>query len=208
MPCARTPLQSIISSILFRTHDSLLQLYDATPLDSSPGSVPEVSPDQSREHYTSTSPQDRGRDHGGHAEASTTPREPDNTPRYESPSRLRDVGGAVTHVDTLMQDEEVQSIFHVQKHKRDWASLSHCEFDLPAVQMTAGDSGTSNDSMMEVEEETSVPALGANLQVLSTVDIDCTGNRDMEEEEEPTTAIQGVQAPQTPSTPGGERYVY
>ena len=63
--------------------DSRVTVTYATPLDSAPGSVPEVSPDQSREHYTSTSPQGRGGDHGGHAEASTTPRAPDNTPRYE-----------------------------------------------------------------------------------------------------------------------------
>ena len=88
---------------------------DGSPfLRSAPESVPDVSPDQSQPNCTSTSPQGRGGDHGGHAEASTTPREPDNTSRYESPRRLRDVGGAVTHVDTLMQGEAVQSFFHVQ----------------------------------------------------------------------------------------------
>ena len=53
--------------------DSRLTVTNATPLDSAPGSVPEVSPDQSRKKYTSTSPHGRGGGHGGHAEASTAP---------------------------------------------------------------------------------------------------------------------------------------
>ena len=60
-----------------------------------------------------------------------------------------------------------------------------------AVKTATGDSGTANDSMMEVEEETTVPDLGANLQLPSTVGIDYTSTQDMEEEEEPMTAIQG-----------------
>jgi hypothetical protein len=55
--------------------------------------------------------------------------------------------------------------------------------------------------MMEVEEETSVTESGANLQLQSTVGIDYTRTQDMEEEEEPMTAIQGAQATQAPSTP-------
>ena len=88
----------------------------------------------------------------------------------------------MTHADTLPPGEAVQCIFNDQTHNRDWAPLSQCAFDLPgtsisasrrrsndnavmittqsAVQMTAGDSDPANDSMMEVEEETSVPALG------------------------------------------------
>ena len=94
-----TPEHHQFNSIL----NSRLTVTNATPqsLDSAPGSVPEVSPDQSRKKYTSTSPHGRGGDHGGHAEASFAPREPDNTTRYESPMSLGDVGREVTHVDTL-----------------------------------------------------------------------------------------------------------
>ena len=70
-----------------------------------------------------------------------------------------------------------------------------------AVKTATGDSGTANDSMMEVEEETSVTDLGANLQLPSTVGIDYTSTQDMEEEEEPMTAIQDAPAPQAPPTP-------
>jgi hypothetical protein len=52
-----------------------------------------------------------------------------------------------------------------------------------AVQMTMGDSGTANDSMMEVEEETSVTDLGDNLHLPSTVGMDYTSTQDMEAEE-------------------------
>ena len=135
MPCTRTPLQSIISSILFR-HDSPLQMQNIlTQRLGQSQKFHLISP--RREHYTSTSPQGSGGGYGGHAEASTTPREPDNTTRYESPRRLGDVGGAVTHVDTLMQGEAVQSTLTVQKHKRDWASLSHTEFDLSGPSASA-----------------------------------------------------------------------
>ena len=100
---------------------------------------------------------------------------------------LGGIGREMTHVDTLSQGESVQSIFNVQTHKRDWASLSQCAFDLPGtsisasrhrsndnsvmlttpstVQMTAGDSDPANDSMMEVEEETSH---GSSLRCHST----------------------------------------
>ena len=60
-----------------------------------------------------------------------------------------------------------------------------------AVQTATGDSGITNDSMMEVEEETSVTDFSANLQLPSTVDMDYTSTQDMEEEEEPMTAIAG-----------------
>ena len=60
-------------------------------------------------------------------------------------------------------------------------TLNYCNFN----------SGTVNGSMMEVEEETSVTESGANLQLQSTVGIDPTSNQDMEEEEEPMTAIAG-----------------
>ena len=115
---------------------------------------------------------------------------------------LGDVGREVTHVDTLTQGEAVQSIFNVQKHKTDWPSLSNTEFDLPGtsvsvsrhqpadntvmtttksvVQTIAGDSGTANDHMMEVEEETSVTASGTNLQPQLTVGIDHAHTQDME----------------------------
>ena len=52
-----------------------------------------------------------------------------------------------------------------------------------AVQMTMGDSGTANDSVMEVEEETSVTDLGDNLHLPSTVGMDYTSTQDMEAEE-------------------------
>ena len=52
-----------------------------------------------------------------------------------------------------------------------------------AVQMTMGDSGTANDSMMEVEEETSVTDFGDTLHLPSTVGIDSTSAQDMEAEE-------------------------
>ena len=55
------------------------------------------------------------------------------------------------------------------------------------VQTIAGDSGTANDNMMEVEEETSVTASGTNLQPQSTVGIDHAHTQDMEDEEEPMT---------------------
>jgi hypothetical protein len=64
------------------------------------------------------------------------------------------------------------------------------------VQTIAGDSGTANDHMMEVEEETSVTASGTNLQPQSTVGIDHAHTQDMEDEEEPMTATQGAQATQ------------
>ena len=120
---------------------------------------------------------------------------------------LGDIGREMTHVDTLPQGEAVQSIFNVQTHKRDWAqaSLSHCEFVLPGtsisasrrrprdnagttttesvVQTIAGDSGTANEHMMEVEEETSVTDLGGNLHLPSTVGMDYTNTQDMEAEE-------------------------
>ena len=88
----------------------------------------------------------------------------------------------MTHADTLPPGEAVQCIFNDQTHNTDWAPLSQCAFDLPgtsisaswhrshdnavmvttqsAVQTTAGDSNPANDSMMEVEEETSGSALG------------------------------------------------
>ena len=49
--------------------------------------------------------------------------------------------------------------------------------------MTGGDSGTAHDSMMEVEEETSVTDLGHNLHLPSTVGMDYTNTQDMEAEE-------------------------
>jgi len=64
------------------------------------------------------------------------------------------------------------------------------------VQTIAGDSGTANDHMMEVEEETSVTASGTNLQPQSTVGIHHAHTQDMEDEEEPMTAMQGAQATQ------------
>jgi hypothetical protein len=112
------------------------------------------------------------------------------------------------------------------KHKTDWVSLTHSEFDLPgisvgasrrrpgdnagmttiesAVKMIAGDSGTANDPMMEVEAETSVTESDANLQPQSTVGIDPARTQDMEEEEVPMTAIPGTQARQFPNTPAGD----
>ena len=81
-----------------------------------------------------------------------------------------------------MEEETVQSLPSVGKETPVRASLAHNVFDLPdthvgssqrqlgrhrdtdapesAVHMTGGDSGTANDSMMEVEEETSVTDLG------------------------------------------------
>ena len=95
---------------------------------------------------------------------------------------LGDTDTAMTHSDTLPTGEAVQCIFNDQTHNTDWAPLRHCAFDLPgtsisaswhrshdnavmvttqsAVQTTAGDSNPANDSMMEVEEETSGSALG------------------------------------------------
>ena len=51
-----------------------------------------------------------------------------------------------------------------------------------AVKTATGDSGTANDSMMEVEEETSVTDLGDNLHLPSTVGMDYTSTHDLAEE--------------------------
>jgi hypothetical protein len=122
-----------------------------------------------------------------------------------------------------MEGEMVPSLPNVQKNTPVWAALAHNVLDFPgtsvgssrrqlgrnagmdatesAVQMTMGDSGTANDSMMEVEEETSVTNLGDNLHLPSTVGMDYTSTRDMPDEEDLMTAIHGTQAPQTSSTP-------
>jgi hypothetical protein len=59
------------------------------------------------------------------------------------------------------------------------------DIDAPesAVHMTMGDSGTAHDSMMEVEEETSVINLGDNLYLPSTVGMDYTNTQAMGAEE-------------------------
>ena len=58
--------------------DSRSTVTNALPHDSAPGSVPVVSPDQSRKNCTSISPHSRNRGHTGHAETSSTLRDSDN----------------------------------------------------------------------------------------------------------------------------------
>ena len=105
----------------------------------------------------------------------------------------------------LLEGETVQSLLSVQKNTPVWASLAHNVLDFPgtsvsssrrklgrhpdtdapesAVHMSMGDSGSAHNSMMEVEEETSVTDLGDNLHLPSTVGMDYTSTQDMEAEE-------------------------
>jgi hypothetical protein len=134
---------------------------------------------------------------------------------------------SVTDSSANLQSESTHGIepTPIQDMEEQEAVLGLQEFDLPgtsvsaslcwlghnagmetkesAVKTATGDSGTANDSMMEVEEETPVTDLGFNLQLQSeaTVGIDYTSTQDMEEEEEQMTAIQGAQVPQAPTTP-------
>ena len=149
---------------------------------SPPGSDPPLSPDHSRKKRTSACNGGQSEDHFGLTHTGSTRHDPDTNDRHKSRANLGDVDREARHDVMPMEEETVQSLLSVGKETPVRASLAHNVFDLPgthvgssqrqlgrhrdtdapesAVHMTGGDSGTANDSMMEVEEETSVTDLG------------------------------------------------
>ena len=172
---------------------------------SPPGSDPPLSPDQSWKKRAFACTGGHGQDHIGHTHTNPHRHALDNNDRRESRTNPDDVDKAATPAAMLMEGETAQSPLSVQNNTSVWASLAHNVLDSPgtsvgssrrqlgcnpamdapesAVHMTMGDSGTAHDSMMEVEEETSVTDLGDNLHLPSTVGMDSTSAQDMEAEE-------------------------
>ena len=174
---------------------------------SPPGSDPPLSPDQSWKKRAFACIGGHGQDPIGHTHTNPHRHTIDNNNRHESRPNPDDVDKAATPAAMLMEGETAQSPLSIQNNTSVWASLAHNVLDFPGtsvgsnrrqlgcnldtdalestVHMTMGESGTAHDSesMMEVEEETSVTTLGDNLHLPSTVGMDSTSAQDMEAEE-------------------------